>query len=100
MVEVETQPIRIDQRARLMHLVTEHVAQRVVQDVSRGVIAHRGIAALAIDLEMDFAAQKVAKTTPQKCADVRSGTLRPYGVRYFKERPGLSFYNSSVTDLT
>ena len=33
-----------------MHALTEHIAQCVVEDVRGRMIAHRGVAALAIDL--------------------------------------------------
>ena len=41
MREVETQPIRRDERALLLHMVAEHLPQRLVQDVRRGVIGAR-----------------------------------------------------------
>ena len=47
--EIEAQAIGRDQRARLMDSGAEHVAQRVVQDVSGGVIEHRGVAPRPID---------------------------------------------------
>ena len=38
--EVEPQVRRMHERARLMHVLTEHAAERRVQEVRRGVVAH------------------------------------------------------------
>ena len=39
MSEVEAQPVRRDERARLVHVLAEHLAQRRVQQMRRRVIA-------------------------------------------------------------
>ena len=49
MAEVEAQPIGRDERTRLLHVRTEHLAQRPVQDVGRGVVAADAVAADAVD---------------------------------------------------
>ena len=48
--EVEAQPVRRDQRAGLLDVRAEHLAQRRVQQVRRGVIAARGVTHLVDDL--------------------------------------------------
>ena len=47
--EVEAQPVGRHQRALLLDVVAEHLAQRPVQDVGAGVVAADGVAALAVD---------------------------------------------------
>ena len=47
--EVEAQAVRRDQRALLADVVAEHLAQRGVQQVRRGVVAPDRLAALAVD---------------------------------------------------
>ena len=50
--EVEAQSLRIHQRALLFHLITQNLAQRPVQKVGRGVIAHGWFSVMhAIDAE-------------------------------------------------
>ena len=47
--EVEAQAIGADQRAGLLDVLAEHLAQRVVEDVRAGVVAADGDAALDVD---------------------------------------------------
>ena len=47
--EVEPQPVGRHQRALLLHMGAEHLAQRPVQDVGAGVVAADGVAAVAVD---------------------------------------------------
>ncbi len=47
--EVEAQAVGVDQRALLLHVLAEHLAQRPVQDVGAGVVATDGVAALDVD---------------------------------------------------
>ncbi len=49
MGEIETQPVGRDQRALLRDMVAEHLAQRLVQQVGRGVILADGAPARMID---------------------------------------------------
>jgi hypothetical protein len=53
MAEVEAQPIRRDERPRLLYVRTEHLAQRPVQHMGRGVIAADAVAADAVDRGRD-----------------------------------------------
>ena len=54
--EVEAQPVRADERAGLLHVRAEHLAQRPVQDVGRGVVAADRVAARAVDRGDDLVA--------------------------------------------
>ena len=56
MREVETQPLGRDLRAPLRHMITQHLAQRGVQQMGRTVIEHDGLTTCRID----FAAQRIA----------------------------------------
>ena len=47
--KVVAQAIRLDQRARLMGMITQHDAQRVIKEVRRRVRAHDGLAAVGIN---------------------------------------------------
>ena len=49
MREVEAQAIRRDQRPLLLHVGTEHIAQRRVQQMSGAVVEHAGGATRGID---------------------------------------------------
>ena len=55
MREVETQPVGRDERARLVHALAEHLAQRRVQQVRRRVIALRVAPPLARHARHDAA---------------------------------------------
>ena len=47
--EVEPQMVRIHERAGLLHVVAQHLAQRPVEDVGAGVVAADGLAAGGVD---------------------------------------------------
>ena len=51
MREVEAQPVGRDQRALLRDVIAEHLAQRLVQQMRRRMVAADGAAARVIDLE-------------------------------------------------
>ena len=51
--EVEAQPIRRHQRAPLLHVIAEHLAQGLVQEMGGGVVGARGRAPRMIDDELD-----------------------------------------------
>ena len=51
--EVEAQFVGADRRARLADVGAEPLAQRRVQEVRRGVVAHRRVARLAVDDGLD-----------------------------------------------
>ncbi len=51
--EIESQPIGRDERALLRHVIAEHLAQRLMQQVRGRVIGADGRAARVIDLELD-----------------------------------------------
>ena len=53
MGEVEAQLVRPHRRARLAHVVAEALAQRRVQEVGRGVVAHRRVTRLVVDQGLD-----------------------------------------------
>ena len=53
MGEVEAQLVGAHRRAGLAHVGAEPLAQRRVQEVGRGVVAHRRVAGLAVDLGFD-----------------------------------------------
>ena len=46
----------IDQRARLLHVLAQHLAQRGVQQVRAGVVAHGGAADFVVDHGVNFVA--------------------------------------------
>ena len=49
MAEIEPQAVRRDQRSLLGHVVAEHLAQGLVQEMGGGVVGAHGGAALVID---------------------------------------------------
>ena len=57
MAEVEPQSIGRDERAGLLHVRTEHLAQRPVQQVRAGVVATDGVAPLDVDRRDRFLAR-------------------------------------------
>ena len=58
--EVEPQAVRRHQRARLLHVRAEHLAQRRVQQVGGRVIAARGVAQVVVDLGRHQVARPVS----------------------------------------
>ena len=48
--EVEARLVRVDERALLLHVGAQHLAQRLVHEVRRRVVAHRARARVVIDL--------------------------------------------------
>ena len=76
--EVESQPIGRHQRAGLLDVMAEHLAQRPVQDVRAGVIAADGAAPLVVDLGadqragLDDAAVDAPDVAVQICQRVRA----------------------------
>ena len=70
--EIEAQAARVDDAAGLLDVRAEHLAQRGVQQVGRGVVAHGGVAQIGVDLGD-------ARTSPTRmgaCAVTRC-TVRP-----------------------
>ena len=53
MREVEAQPVGRDQRALLRDVIAEHLAQRLVQEMRRGMVGADGGAARVIDVERE-----------------------------------------------
>ena len=100
MSEVEAQLVGIDERARLMHRTAEDIAQRVVQDVGRGMIEHRSVAPQPIDLELDArAACEVAGVTAQNASDVNDRTFSLARIRYFKQCARYGLNHAAISDL-
>ena len=60
MGEVEAQLVGAHRGAGLAHVVAEPLAQRRVQEVGRGVVAHRRVAGLVVDHGFDRAPPRVA----------------------------------------
>ena len=54
--EVEAQVAGIDQRARLLHMRAQHIAQRGVEQVRAGMVAHGRAADFVVDHGVDFVA--------------------------------------------
>ena len=51
--EIEAQPVGRDERALLRHMVAEHLAQRLMQEMRRRVMGARRAAPRMIDVELD-----------------------------------------------
>ena len=68
--EVEAQPIGRHQRARLLDVRAEHLAQRRVQKVGRGVVAPRRVADSRVDFGGDDVADRATRraSTRTRCA--------------------------------
>src|SRR5208282_1346660 len=99
MREVKTQLVGIDQRARLMHRIAQDVAQRVVQNVRRGMIQHGGVAPEAIDLEFDARATcEVAGCAAQNSPDMNDRAFSLARVRHFEDRARRGLDHSAVAD--
>ena len=54
--EVEAQMRGIDQRACLLHVLAQHLAQRGMQQMRAGVVAHGGAADFVVDHRVHFVA--------------------------------------------
>ncbi len=50
MAEVEARLVLVDERSLLLHVVTQHLAQRLVHEVGGRVVAHRARALVLVDL--------------------------------------------------
>jgi hypothetical protein len=86
--EVEAEPVRRDQRPRLLHVRAEHLAQGPVEDVGGGVVAADGVAARTVDARhrlvalgdgsrLDHAAvQHQARQAVLRVVDAHPGTGR------------------------
>jgi hypothetical protein len=51
--KVEAQAIRRDERARLVHVIAQHVLQRALEEVGRGVVVLDARAAVGVDARVD-----------------------------------------------
>ncbi|MNJ01880.1 hypothetical protein D3C73_1616530 [compost metagenome] len=56
MTEVETQALAIHQRAFLLHVIAQHLAQCSMQQVSRRVVQGGGVLNIGIDLGLNLGA--------------------------------------------
>ena len=98
--EIEAQAIGRDHRARLMDTGAEHVAQRVMQDMGRGMIEHRGVVARAIDDELDAAsALEVARLAAHEAPDMENRAVGLARVDDLEDRAGAGFDHAAVADL-
>ena len=75
--EVEAQPVRRDERSRLLDVRPEHLAQRRVQQVRRGVVAARRVA----DRHGDTSAVTTSRCFSVPCVDRDRVQPRPAGRR-------------------
>ena len=99
--EIEAQTVGRDQRARLMDPRTEHVAQRIVQDVSRGMIKHRGVAARPIDAQRDApAAIEIARVAAEQPADMENRAVRLARIDNLEKRAGGGLDYAAVANLS
>ncbi|MNK89838.1 hypothetical protein D3C87_1098620 [compost metagenome] len=71
MAEVEAQALTVDQRAFLLNVIAQHLAQCSVQQVSRGVVQRRGVTHLGVnvglDRRTDDQATRIQDTVVQEC---------------------------------
>ena len=76
MREVEAQMARIDQRACLLHVLAQHLAQRGVQQVRASVVAHGRAAHFVVDHGIDFVADADGLTSNDSvCPDALNGRV-------------------------
>ena len=76
--EVEPQPIGRDERARLLDVRAEHLAQRRVEQVRRRVVPARRVANAGVDFGGDEVARRAAcpRSTRTRCARGSPGPIR------------------------
>src|SRR5215475_3500538 len=100
MAEIEPKPFWGNQRARLVDLRTEDIAQRVVKNVSRGMIEHRRITPDAIDAELDMRTPpKIADLALQDAPDMDDRAIGFACLADFGERTRFGFDYPAVPDL-
>src|SRR5262249_39250647 len=98
--EIEPKPFRRNQRARLVYLRAEDIAQCVVQDVSRGMIQHRRITPDAIHLEFDtLTPPKVRDIALQDAPDMDDRAIGFACLADFRERTRFGLDDPAVPDL-
>ena len=94
--EIESQPIRRDQRALLLHVFSEHFPQRRMQQMRRGVIEGDGRAALGIDCGL--APRRRRATRPSR-ARRRARTRRRSSACRAREAARRAYERAGIPDL-
>lgn len=73
--EVETQALAVHQRALLLYVVAQYLAQRGMQQVGRGVVERGGLAYRGVDLGLDRAADAQVAPGDHAMVQVRAASL-------------------------
>ena len=89
MGEIETQPRRLDYRAGLLHVFTQHLLQRSLQQVCRRMVAPRRAARLFVDLGADRFVKRDGRESTD-FADVQASDRR-VGRQHFRQRARARF---------
>src|SRR6185369_7882095 len=98
MAEVEAEPIRGDERARLLHVLAQVMAERGVHEVRRRVVQARGLAAGGVDAEPHAIAEREPALAHYAAVrdDARTDLLR---VGHLHLRALLALEPAPVADL-
>ncbi len=95
--EIETQPVRVDQRAFLLHVLAQHFAQRGVHQVGRGMVETCSGAPLVVDQRFELIAHRDGALG--QFADVDNGTLALLAGIQHPEHPALFAQHAAVAHL-
>ena len=86
--EVKAQSVWGDQRACLMHMRAQNVAQRVMQDMGRGMVQHRGVAPRAIHFQRHpRAGPDLSRVAVQQAPKMDDRAIGFAGFGNFEQRP-------------
>src|SRR5690606_16856460 len=94
--EVEAQTLAVDQRALLLYVLAQHLAQGGVQQVGGRMVQRGGLAHRGVDLGLDAGAD--AQAAPGDHAVVQEGTAGLGGVAHVEAHAG-ALEVAAVTDL-
>src|SRR5579872_1647032 len=83
-----------------MHLLAQGLAQRVVQNMGRRMVQHRGITAVAVDAQADAPSLlKRAHIAVQNSANVKDRAIVLAGIGDFEQAAGRGLDHTAVADL-
>src|SRR5581483_12190141 len=95
-----SQPIGSDERARLVHMRAEDVAKRVVEDMGRGMVQHRRIAADPIHPQPHArSGAEFLRGALEASSEMNDGAVGLSRVRDLRDRSRFGLDNAAVADL-
>src|SRR6516165_5865461 len=83
-----------------MHVLAQNIAKRVVQNMGRRMVQHRGVTTFTVDAQADaMSGLELADVTPQNSPHVENRAITLACIGNFDEAASSRFDHATVADL-